>query len=305
MKTKPARRSISEPSDPSKTLWSDFLIFRNSKSEAAVNRASGDFPEHLHEFAEISFILSGSSTHRLGRAESRISEGDFVVARPGDRHSYGDSSRDFRRLNVQIRAGCFEETLERLRESGLEPEVFEGGYQKLAGRRGEEPALPPDAFSECVRLANAMEAEWLAAAPGFPAFLKFKFGELALLIARTLSRAGKEAAPSGDRRLFDAIELVDKEYSRQISVEELERKAGMGRRTLERAFKAETGLSPKSYILKTRLAWACRLLANGGLSIQEAAAACGFKGQNYFTRAFKQSLGLTPGQFVAERKAKG
>lgn len=298
MKAKFKARSISQASDPSRTLWSDFLVFRNSKSDVAINRAAGDFPPHLHEFAEIGFFLSGRATHRIGSFEHQAGVGDFVVAIPGDRHSFSSSSPDFRRLNVQVRRACFEQCLELLRESGLKADLLEGGYGSVAKSFAGRAMLDPSQFSECLRIVQDMEREWLSPEPGFAAALRFKLGSLLLFLLRSLSSADDVSSDEARSRLLSAIALVDKDYARPIQVEELERLAGMGRRTLERAFKAETGLSPKGYILKTRIAWACRLLDKGA-RIQEAAAACGFREQNYFTRAFKASTGMTPGRYLA------
>ena len=300
MKTKRELLSISERSDPSKTLWSDFLIFRNSKSEVAVNRAAGDFPQHLHEFAELSFFSSGQARHRIGNFEHAVQEGCFAVAVPGDRHCYFDASKDFKRINVQVRSRYFSELIETLSESGLDLSVYKGGYPELAHKMDAAEMLSPAQFSECLRIVLTMEEEWLSAESGFAAALKFKLGELLILLARSLHAKGVKLPEAAKRPLFDAIDLIDRDYARAVSLEELEEVAKMGRRTLERAFKAETGLSPKGYILKTRIAWACRLLANSGMRIQEAASACGFKDQNYFTRIFKTTMGVTPGRFLAD-----
>jgi AraC-like DNA-binding protein len=291
MKTQMQRRSISAPSDPALTLWSDFLVFRNSTVDVAVNRAAGDFPEHLHEFAEISLILSGRARHRMGQLEHGVGKGDFVVAIPGGRHSYGESSPDFRRLVIQVRRNCFNEFVAFLKASGLDCPSFDGRYSELL--RGRSPLLPPQAFADCLQLASGMEREWLDAAPGFGPLLKFKLGELLTVIARAISGDAVHGS-----RLLDAIALIDRDYMRNIGLPELERVSGMGRRTLERAFKAETGLSPKQYILKTRISWACRLLANEGVRIKEIAELCGFKDRNYFARAFRESVGMTPGRFA-------
>jgi len=282
MTSKLQRRSISEPSDPALTMWSDFLVFRNSTHEVAVNRASGDFPEHLHEFVEISLIVSGRAIHTMGHAGQEVRKGDIIAALPGRRHSYSNSSKDFNRLIIQIRRACFAELSESLANAGLDTKVFEGII-----------TLQPEVLASCLRMALDMEREWLEAVAGVAALLKFKLGELMTAIARAAS--GKANAEGS--RLLDAIALIDKDYARQIALSELEEVSGMGRRTLERAFKAETGLSPKRYLLKTRIAWACRMLSSGGASIKETAEACGFKEQNYFVRAFRLEVGMTPGRF--------
>lgn len=64
--------------------------------------------------------------------------------------------------------------------------------------------------------------------------------------------------------------------------------------SLQRAFNAHFGLSPKQYLLKLRMNRALELLANNDLSIREIAFACGFNDEKYFSRAFKARYGYSP-----------
>jgi AraC-like DNA-binding protein len=230
-----------------------------------------------------------------------VEEGSFVMAAPGASHSYRAGGRDFKRLNVQVRRQCLERLLAEMREPGLELAPFDGRFAEFARKRKGGPVLDPTTFEAAVRIVSEMEGEWLEPKPGFAAKLRFMLGELLMLLARTLASNAVPEQDDAKRRLRDAIALVGREYARPIKMDELEAVAGLGRRSLERAFLKETGLAPKAFILKTRVAWACRLLADRGMRIQEAAEACGFSEQNYFTRVFKAYTGMTPGQF-AKRK---
>ena len=64
--------------------------------------------------------------------------------------------------------------------------------------------------------------------------------------------------------------------------------------SLQRAFNAHFGISPKQYLLKLRMNRALELLAEKELSVKEIAFACGFKDEKYFSRAFKNKYGYPP-----------
>jgi AraC-like DNA-binding protein len=76
------------------------------------------------------------------------------------------------------------------------------------------------------------------------------------------------------------------------------REAGAGRRTAERVFIAETGLSLGKWRQQLRLMHALRLLG-GGVPIAQVALDAGYSSASAFTFAFRNALGATPsGYFV-------
>jgi AraC-like DNA-binding protein len=64
-----------------------------------------------------------------------------------------------------------------------------------------------------------------------------------------------------------------------------------------RAFKEETGQSPISFLLKTRIERAKELLSNTGNKISDIALSVGFSNQQRFNEMFKKYSGMTPLQY--------
>lgn len=67
-------------------------------------------------------------------------------------------------------------------------------------------------------------------------------------------------------------------------------------------FRKEFNISPKKYILISRLNLAKELLLNSNLSIADIAQQTGFSDSNYFSRYFKRNTGYTPTQFKSKGK---
>lgn len=69
-----------------------------------------------------------------------------------------------------------------------------------------------------------------------------------------------------------------------------------------RAFMCSTGCPPHRYILRCRIERAQHLLTETHLSMGLIAQEIGICDQSYFTRLFRQAVGLTPGAYRAQRK---
>jgi len=83
------------------------------------------------------------------------------------------------------------------------------------------------------------------------------------------------------------------------SVDELGRDAGASRRTLERLFQQETGMSFGRWRQQARLLEAMRLLAQGE-SVTTTALAVGYDTPSAFIAAFSTALGTTPGRYYRQ-----
>ena len=62
-------------------------------------------------------------------------------------------------------------------------------------------------------------------------------------------------------------------------------------------FKSETGFSPTQYVARRRIREAQNLLINIDMNITHIAASVGYNNSNYFQNAFRDNVGLTPGEY--------
>lgn len=81
-----------------------------------------------------------------------------------------------------------------------------------------------------------------------------------------------------------------------LGVGALAREAGVGARTLERRFQAETGLSIASWGRQARLLRALESLA-AGAPVKQAAEDAGYRSASAFVAAFRAAFGQTPGRY--------
>ena len=82
-----------------------------------------------------------------------------------------------------------------------------------------------------------------------------------------------------------------------MSLDSLADRFGVGKYSLIRQFKKETGQAPIRYMIALRLQHAEQLLLLSSMSITEIAAVCGYSSPSFFAAEFKKHLGMTPRQF--------
>ncbi len=79
-----------------------------------------------------------------------------------------------------------------------------------------------------------------------------------------------------------------------VSLQELAEIAHMSTRSLSRAFKGATGLTPVQYQQRLRLELAANLLRDRELTISEVAIKCGFEDARHFRRLWQRQFGSAP-----------
>jgi len=80
---------------------------------------------------------------------------------------------------------------------------------------------------------------------------------------------------------------------------ELARELGMSVPSLERAMRAQVGLSLHAYSLRIRIDEACIMLGHAEASIEEIAEALGFSDRSHFSRTFARLRGESPAAYRA------
>ena len=88
-----------------------------------------------------------------------------------------------------------------------------------------------------------------------------------------------------------------------LDVNNVAKKLGMSYLTLYRHFKKTTGLSPKEYAMKIRLAQAEDLISGSDMSIKEVAKRLGFHSASHLSLEYKKAHGVAP-QMTRQASAK-
>jgi len=95
-----------------------------------------------------------------------------------------------------------------------------------------------------------------------------------------------------------AIEYIEENFLRsKISVPYLANKCGISEVYLKKLFIKKFGMPPTKYTIQLKINHACDLLRSECYSITQVANLCGYEDVYYFSRQFKNYVGVTPSAF--------
>jgi AraC family transcriptional regulator len=94
--------------------------------------------------------------------------------------------------------------------------------------------------------------------------------------------------------LRQVLDYIRSNLSQDLSIADLAQVAGMSPYYLMRMFKKSMHVTPRQYIIQTRIDRAKELLRSRELSIADIALQCGFTNQSHFTNVFRQLTETTP-----------
>ena len=94
--------------------------------------------------------------------------------------------------------------------------------------------------------------------------------------------------------------ISDSFYDSNINISEYIKKSGYAEDYIRAQFKAFTGKTPVEFITEVRINHACYLIEvyKESLTLAEIAEKCGYTDYVYFSRRFKQLMGMSPKNYI-------
>ena len=103
----------------------------------------------------------------------------------------------------------------------------------------------------------------------------------------------------------EANAIVDREYSADLSLDDIARRVASSRRQLQRAY-AEIGQTTfRDHLTAVRMHVAAELLSSRALTVREVAHRVGYRQPAQFAKAFRRHHGVAPSDYRAGAGAGG
>ena len=133
--------------------------------------------------------------------------------------------------------------------------------------------------------------------------LELKIKELILLLiqSKNIDSIVELIADLYSSNSISIREVVELHLFSNLKIEQLAKLSNLSLSSFKRAFKKEYNNSPTNYINNRRLEKAKELLTFTKLSIGDIAFEVGFQDSLYFTRLFKNKVGIPPSKYRSEK----
>jgi AraC-like DNA-binding protein len=256
------------------------------------------------------FILGGEFEHEIEGMEGRrkLGPGDILVAPLVERHCY---------VNPHPRKAA---------QAHVVRLFLDGAFlKKHAARRTRKPEtdfadfvihhfpqvvqLPGGIDNEITELVTALRRETEERATGFRHRVRSICTDLIVTVARragaatgistktaaaTMSSSSSSTGHTGATIVAAAKEYVLKHLAEDMALGEIAWHVGRGEEHLARVFKRETGRSVFDYVREMRINEAKTHLLDPALTLTVIAERCGFHSLSFFSRTFRQHVGMSP-----------
>ncbi len=225
----------------------------------------------------VHFLARGSGVLRTFAGEFPVQAGDMLSLWPGVYHHYEGNARE-----------PWEIYWTRLGDAGAAALARDWGFSP------EHPVHRPQAPDDVARAFQRLFEYWGRES-------RYPYRGLALFYRLIAESAVQQSLATSSRSAVELVteaeHLVEDLLETGINISELARRLGVSRSGLWNAFKEAQGVSPVNWLQQIRIQHARQLLRETTLKMAVIARLCGFRGEKYFLRKFREAVGITPGQY--------
>jgi len=264
----------------------------------SLNKHKKLVPLHTHFFDEICFVLSGSCIHGIGKDKYPLIRGDVFVVKEGQMHRF-IKNRNVTVANLEYKwehFGYLEKEFSDL--SGFKALFFHEPLFRKHQKFKAKLHLSDRQLKEVFQLLVLIREEEIKKRSSYDSMLESLFKIVVITICRYYTEAKKPYHKSL-LKISSAINYIETNFTEKISRHSLARKVEMNFNTFCKVFKETTGCSPIDYLIRFRIERAVEMMENDNtINVTETAINCGFESNSYFSKKFKQLIGVTPMKYL-------
>jgi AraC-like DNA-binding protein len=250
---------------------------------------NGRVDPHWHNEFEILYIKKGIGRFYIDSYEYRIKEGEYLFVNGGSIHSGEELIRRTIGYAIVFDLGIL---------YSEEPDYCK--YEYFIPLINKKIYIPNLINDDKIRrdIEDIIDA-FIKKSYGYELFIKSLLFDIFGRLFRYYIQPAKTDGRLGYKleRIKDVLNYINKNYNKDLTLEELSKEVDMSKFYLCRLFKENLKMSPVEYINKVRVERAIELLRNTDMSISEIALECGFNNISYFIKVFKRHMQITPLKF--------
>ena len=280
---------------PQKLLWDA----GDQKGHLFIMAPQNPTVLHTHNFDELVFVISGTGIHVVGDDKYPLMPGDVFVIKADQVHKF-EKCKKLCLINLEYKWDEHYAYLEKEYSAFTAFKtlfIHEPQYRKFKKFKAKL-RLTPWQLNEIVYLLDIMKKEEKDKRTGYNSILENMFKTIIIKICRFYTETNL-TGPKKMIKIGAVIDYIDDHFHENISRNQLADIACMPLGTFCRVFKNTTGLSPIDYLIRLRIEKASEILnGNNEIRIIDVAAKTGFENSAYFSKKFKDIIGISPRTYI-------
>lgn len=263
-----------------------------------------DFPDHTHNYVELVYMASGSTTHIIdGNITLQVKAGELLFLNQHVRHAVHRAAQEDVAINFIVLPAFFGTALEMIGTDNVLGRFLAGSLQKGSG----EVSFLHFAVSDILPVQNLVEGlVWglLNEQPNGRRINQISIGLLFLHLLNYTERLQIPSRREGTNALvLEALREVEENY-RDANLSAIAQRRHVSLAYMSRLVREATGYSYKHLLQQKRMSKAGYLLRETNLAVQEVVAAVGYENTSYFYRLFQREFGLSPRAYRMQNQVK-
>ena len=283
----------------------DKMLSRGKLIDIRPHTRFVQFPEHTHNYIEIIYMCSGTTTHIINRkVRVVLQQGELLFLNSNARQEILPAGQEDVAINFIVLPEFFHQAFQMVEEDNVVRDFLVGTLQ----RKHQGMDFIHFQVSDVLPVQNLVEnLVWslLCEEGGKSAVNQTTMALLIQQLSRHTERIRVVGPDQFDRRLlFSVLRYIEDNYREGTLTElaELTRQPVSG---LSRFIKRESGQTFQQLLMQKRLSQAAYLLTTTKLAVEDIIAAVGYDNNSYFHRIFKERYGMTPKKYRDAEGAAG
>lgn len=272
---------------PIKIKWCDYDYFK--------------FPWHFHEEFEIVYVLKSTGTRFVGNNIKSFSDGDLVLLGSSVPHMYrndiqyyqNDPDKRVYAVTLQFSKDFFQHSLDKYPEFSQIKKLLEEAQYGVYFYKNANGLIRR-------KITKALHLTGLELLLETIIILSLMSKSKDKRLLSDESEKNLDSFRDNDPREVKVKAFLHREYTRDISLQEVADIAGMNQSAFCRYFLEKTSKTCFQYINELRITYACKLLLEKKLTITQICYEVGYNNISNFNRQFKRVTGYTPTEYRLE-----
>ena len=254
------------------------------------------FPEHCHDYVEVVYMCSGTTTHIVNGKTIRLQQGELLFLSQSARQEILRAEENDIAVNFVVLPEFFQEALSIIGEEAtpLRRFLLDCLFEQNSG-----PGYLLFQVSDNIPIQNLVENLIFSLLYDTPNRRKVSQMTMTLLFLQLLSHTDKLVWDSQEE-ILQVLRYVDEHY---VDGSLLEAAALLHSdvSSLSREIRRKSGKTYTELVQEKRLNQAAFLLRTTDRKVEDIALAVGYENISYFHRIFRKEYGVSPRQFRIAR----